>query len=630
MRRENLPRWLRQIAQPFAPSPELAVALINQIRRGTRQADSTEGERNFLAFALIALSPTGLRAATMQRIFDRLEWWTDSSWTVRRLDAHAALKALVSALPGLLSEGADEVMQAIHGSARDTEYVTLLPSSSSDDGRIIEFSDEDFRLLVLDAFGNDDGIPHARAIKRELTLALSEEALQQHAVLLRHSASRRAVSVRYYRRIIESLWHGVSAAAETSTDEGPFRAFTSFAKEPEAKVLELYTIYRQNVEHANDWWMTRMFGADRAKAQLLRKVTSLPLIQSAPPGNVLMLVRNDAMKSYFHVPHVVRATDRQLLEDLVKIGDTSCAKLLIDSHIHNLELSKAVELCMSQLRLIGSKHLNCDQIDQFLITDDGIERIAIAELENLASEKAQAIQRLTFRENSRPNRQIVSDLVHLLERLGVCYAHQADVPNLQSHERGPLFKNAYAVFRQARLLAIAASTVERVKFSGSSTREFVRACLKLADLPEATLEDRNHLEARARISSNRLALRMSRYPSERAALLILEATFARLSSRADLAAATRLLDEAETILPTEANRPRLRFRFCLERAKVARKLSTAKTTNRAQRLKLIEIAKYDLAELNRMARLPDAPGLFRMLASRQSDALARSDPTSEP
>lgn len=170
--------------------------------------------------------------------------------------------------------------------------------------------------------------------------------------------------------------------------------------------------------------------------------------------------------------------------------------------------------------------------------------------------------------------------------------------------------------------------------NGHATRVFIRTLLVLikaydnlqreqvkqlkepkeqaAEMP--SLPSRIYLAEQARRHMDVLSRYMARYPTERVSLLILESTYARVVGRAnpraddepgrpflpDLKVASRVMDEADSMIGVVVQRPRVLMRFYLERCKVLRELGEAMPASDARNYTLAA-ARYDVDRLEILA-----------------------------
>ena len=115
-----------------------------------------------------------------------------------------------------------------------------------------------------------------------------------------------------------------------------------------------------------------------------------------------------------------------------------------------------------------------------------------------------------------------------------------------------------------------------------------------------------------------LARYVARFPTERASLLVLEASFARQvgdNALEDLQAAERLLCEADGLMTAAAQRPRVRLRLMRERAKVYRNLARRLSDPVARQI----YCDFTYLEIDRLQRLADHSKLelWKRVAARQ-------------
>lgn len=603
-----------------------------------------------LALALAAHSETGLRPETLGRLVGRIRRSPTNGWAgitdLAGLDPAASLQRLGFWLRGLFVEGIDETL-AKRSATRGLEFDPPSAPMGEDAAHTVwEFPDSALRHAMRRHFeGNEP------SLARALHLVLAEESIQQHASMLRHSPTKKFLGMRYHRRLLEGIVHGFGSlrgeGAATLAGEATAMeiSLSSLPSGPLERATSLYAVhYRQQLEHAPDWWMTRMFGAALAKVELLDMFLRLPMVVGAK-GTALEALKADAeenrARALLSVNRASEIDERALsgrvhlkirTDRLVQAGNFPDARRGLEAALQRLlpeeEDHHGYEFGPHPLWVLAS-------LDEVRVPDKD-RSMRAAELDALAHGKADfawrhlsaelealqaasEINRDAVQAAAEKKRNAVEAVCDILERLGGVDVHIAD----QNNQHMDTFRIAYVSFRTSQALALRLSRLERAKPSGSTTRDFIRCCLKLATKREGALDEggRDLYFASARQAANRLAFRLYRYPSERAALLILEATYARLRFE-NLEAAAALLEEAEAQLPGTANRPRLRMRWLLERAKVARHLAErADATDAAHAAFLRAIAEGAIAEMRAIAGT-DAP-FHKELAARQETRLRR-------
>ena len=555
----------------------LVTILIDQFKRWAPLRDR---DPLFVSLGLLAVSDTGIRPGTLGRIFRRLPaatqdgtptQWAGTNWT--EVDPEHCLEALAGKLGNLMVCGSEQILASLHFGSQGLEYdPPRWYAGKGDPNRVWEISDLRLRDRIRATLEKSD-LPFIRAIH----LLLADEAFQQYAVITRNSQAKKFFGLRYHRRLIEGIIHGIRSTHDPSDAVAERAAkfswlhISTLPPGSRARISYLYcSFYRQHLEHAPDWWLTRMFGANAEKVELLSMFLDHPLLKRAGDRHM-----EDIATDAFRNQSKVKVSMSLPISDAGKmLKGKALVKFTADVRIN--DNSK------------GSGFLNARSACENHLADLGIY------VEDLTSSPLDLIDKTNAELDATARHRIdefyckvdehsikgIVEAIDFFERIGVTFTHDYELDPKHPESKG-LLKLSYLWFRMARALAVGFNGVERPKASGSSSRVFVRCCMYLAascGVDEGI--ERAAFLSRSRQALTRLTFRMFRYPSERAAILILEAGFARLVSahggmiegvpaKSSLNRAAELLQAAEDLLPSEVSRPRLRLRFLLERASLA-------------------------------------------------------------
>ena len=592
--------------------------LVDHVLRAVKK----RSEADFLALALLAYSGTGIRPSTLGRLFCRIRHGEGARWPMlgwSGVKADSLLEQLARLLQGLIVKGIDERLGGVPAANRGIEFNPLSPVEPDGSDTVFEIPDIDLRRDIRRFVSDKDVV-----LGRTLHLMLAEEAIQQHAALVRHAPAKKFLGLRYHRKLLEGIVHGfrsfqgVSDEGSAAEDARSYPVATSALPTSPAERLEaLYAVhFRQQLEHAPDWWLSRMFGVDKAKAELLEMFLALPMVREpATPG--LQAARNDAAENRTRALLSTNDIERMDQDAIARSSRATQIRADISILAGSDDARQEVEQALNLLVPPRDHAEACPA----LTTIDAVRHASVDQLGGLATVKAASI-----REVLEGSAKAIKKAIDLLEKAGVADVFAADHADRHVHT----YRMAYVSFRTAHSLAQGRSGLSRAKPSGSATREFIRCCMKLAT--EDTALDttaKAHLFMDAREAANRLALRLYRYPSERASLIVLESAFARLHAK-DLDAAAALVAEAEAQLPNPINRPRLRMRWLLERVEVTKGLAVRadRSGNDELRRKLRSLALDDLAEVERLAGA--GARVYASLAEQQKEHLDLAVPPEIP
>ena len=436
---------------------------------------------------------------------------------------------------------------------------------------------------------------------------------------------------------------------------------------PEDEVERLRVLFQgyyvRDLEGDRSWALTRTFGLDNVKLDLLdlatdridamlstiaRERKELDKIRSARPDEYAPLAEiSDKLKAEKTMLRGLRLDARvNSMHAALRTNNMPRMQSLLDtggvSEIH--PKLRAEHMLLSgrspdEIRKFCEKLLPGARIEQEIWADPGtLEQQVARQAALLASQL------------KKKKTEEIKQCIDMLERIAVLAAFQADgVPNhlvdaeaidcasSPSAEAGATnrratrvrevptdgarheFTTAYFHFRLAQELPAALSRNGKFvnyMLSSSTAREFVRTAIKLGQSAPDEISKLAFF-GQARLIVDRLARQVHPFGVERAHLLIVEAMYDRMR-RDDPRTALVWLAEASERLPSDRNRPRLRMRFLLERIKVIRDLAAAASEERRQRL--LGHAWRDLHLVKVFAGTYGLPH-FANLAQRQKDKL---------
>lgn len=636
---------------------------------------------SLLALRLVAITDGGLRETTLVRLVDQWRKLAPAGWPEWLRPAALRLEEVAEALEPLaplLFRGEDEQVAGLDD--MNEPYVYL------DDEVAVRWPDPRLQLRSFDL----RSAALREAVIREFALSkhgeagmalahriLAEEALRQQTHIMRHAEWRGAADARYYRRLFQMVFHGY---ASLGTGEGAPISEAAPTVLP-AKAISAYkrlhaVFFRTLLEHPPHFDMSKSLGRDRLKVEILRLAMNadvrpaeawadlhagktdfrprrpayLAFDETSPPTQVLLALDQQlALARSAHQSHELDLAV-QAADEATKTLDNPAARRLgaqLDEHRARL---RKIRLDLDLLRpppdlegrVLGAlrdagfskDHLSVLEGMQALpnapppadpgtVLRDAAEAFVEAHLEGVTSHQ-------------------LAEWSDLLCRLGEARTISADESGQDRLlTRYRAFVTLYLAERIRREAFEREPLGRAFVVNGHSTRVLVRTALQLVRAlarPESREQEvyfqrfpsaryfilaaRRHLDLLTRYSA--------RYPSERTSLLILEATFTRSVGEFasdKLLAALRLLDEADGLSFITPDRPRVRRRLILERAKVFRALASVAAKERGAAVRWWKLAVVDIVRLWRMTGTQAAPGAARSLWERaiagQAQALWR-------
>jgi len=511
---------------------------------------------------------------------------------------------------------------------------------------------------------------------------LAEESLTQATISFRHDPDQNSIGS--IRRLLGVLYHGFMSlpVSHSKLTKAKIRS-VDFAMpiDPYQLWQWLYLFaYRRLIERPPSWRLTRYYGADALKQEILQVVEqpwrlwgrypqALPYIQNA--SGKLTLLDGDEGNS------------KELALDLL-IGRSQAAYSLGDLGTAEDALERAFEFAGNAPR--SRLRLNKRKLDLAMLRQDNKEADeAIDELQSLLGQTAKdAIDTLVGSVSKKlietagpgnfaplvhvpPAAPVIevltsggkgkrwgpselSEISDVLFRIGERSALIGDIDYSEAtirllkegSERREYAEQAFlghlttsmAYFRLAEALRLRvfsdSPSSEHFFASGHSARQFVRVALKLErysreQMNEGWVPVPGFFARKARQMSDVVTRHLYQYPRERASLLILESTMARLISGGDpkvasLARARSFLQRAEPVVLALGPGTRVRMRFLLERIKVHRRMAVLPET--VEPAFALRCAEVDLATLGELVKRNELP-LWKALFEIQKEAVAR-------
>lgn len=499
---------------------------------------------------------------------------------------------------------------------------------------------------------------------------LAEEALKQYAIILRHSAEMDVSSIRFHGRLLQAMYHALLATAANPADIDVLKATHALVLPPDptdAFTTALFRIYMGGLEAPPNWTLSREFGAERIRRDFL-----LLALNSAPGAGLTKL----ELKILGEQTLGIETPDW-----FAKTGaraELAIKELLLNfarsaMHIHDLD--PALE-AMNQTRNLA---LNCEDIDLGevdkletdleLIRDDlpgararveatldsTLDKSISSELDEIVEslagiareDAAGALESAIFAlaqkfyiacssKKGQLNTAALLDAADHLNRLAEVEAqvadHQTAVSEAEFAREG--FLRAFIGFSVVNCMlgeVFSDNPVAPIRYTHAhSSRIFIRVCVVLQryasskECEEFGVPFAEYFQIAARQESNTLSRDVHRHPTERAALLILEAVFYRTTIGGDEARAKKMLQDADLHMVRGADRVRLRARYYFERLKTGRQLAKAALENGQKDLAgaYLKDAQYDKDRLEMITRAL-SPSYWDSLCGTQEEKLER-------
>ncbi|MEM6485368.1 MAG: hypothetical protein AAF662_10340 [Pseudomonadota bacterium] len=664
-----------------------------------------------LFLMLVAISPSGIRPQSLAHISREWIQWTPKIKAFEQLDAikstslDTEIESFRRTFSGVVGRRRYDLVAGYDDEAHPfsfpvgSETFQTSPFKSEHEKKetyALDFLSPEFGRYVIDCAVEDNGYLVCRYAHR----LIAEESLRQYNVANRHVSYRDSSSVRGSRRLIEALYHGylslpsTSEIAEKTCDLYIPYAFIPWDPDQAWDYLTTYC-YANLLEQGNHYRLSRMFGRDEIKSELLqlmadpvsfREITAdeQALVDTTPSYIQRSPLAEDLKISRVQAAYTAGRLDdpelRGLLDepDLPMLDNTSF-KRFVDLALENagrlktrptgvrtteaLPFNRIRELCKNRLsdRLpdgIGFSGLG-EGISQYLYKLEAVlQGINFSSnIEVLGHLHAQSLQLLDLVSSTTGAITLgaTSHVVDILNRYAESLALQADldfgkhkvnsetgrteVPIVdeesfqQEYESKMLSAFAWAKLAEAFFDGNRSrnSTNSESKLSGHAARQMIRTSLRLENLARkhvsTTERTCGFFGQEARRTADRLCWHLHDYPRERASMLIIESSIARLLSsesnrRNALDLSLHYLADAEHIVEALDPKARLRLRFTLEKCKVhrnyVRHFDAIGKADDAKRS--LVFAQSDLLKLEHLSRLHQSE-FWRNMARLQRESL---------
>lgn len=672
---------------------------------------------------IVSLTPDGVRPATIVRLASTLPTLPfEVLPNLQKSHSDGTLPQEIeefckAALPmiGLVRNDAFEGVdgnELFGGAAHPTELgITETSYQSSGDFRSIDF-------LYADVKERARNLAAKRLEKRGfhgLHRLLSEDALIQQTISLRHLDNTSLQSIRPWRRQLSAIFHGLQSIPVSFDENGQgaivdddfgTRVLTSCPRATQFWIYLYGFAYRRMIERPPAWNLSRLYGLDDLKTDILlnfdkpwrlwpggfrdsgfgRPEQGLIASLSArdPSLNHLMTdYRQSLAQSYLAVGSVTKAKnvlfpDRRT-KSQVKNGYSDDCSHADFKRAFEIDLLKGDKVPLDLVAARASKALNvsgkegglCVALAHAIETaTDGIHKAlhspdgGVANTDFLSFPIVDEISS-RLRAQERPDIADTFGKLHdIYSRMGEYEATRADLATAsefldftpEGGVAGELdlgmmqdfggsadvsrgidlaFSRSFAhlvLAEQCRLRAFREEPLGSEYFaSGNSARQLIRVALKLEGRRAKRLGQTGPafgiFARQARRTADTLTRNLFRYPRERAAQIIIEATLLRLLSNPEnrqnrLQIADGFLREAEALVVGLGRRVRVRMRLQLERAKLNRAFMQDLEINGEEgRARLLQW-EYDVDALETLASETDMP-LWQTLSKLQRNSLER-------
>lgn len=640
--------------------------------------------QRYWLLVLIASTPGGLREDTLRRLIAAASKVTSADFKPIEViplcpnpsDAIADLKFLCGSL---LTDRKSDDFEGLRG-AHTAEFPSEFDSQPLDRERrstcAMDLAMPEVRRALL-----------ARVLPTEIHRIqtfhrlLAEEALTQATVSFRHDPDQS--SVRSLRRLLSVLYHGFMSVPIRRMElaDAHIRSIDFAMPTEPLKLWEwLYLFaYRRLIERPPAWRLSRIYGADAIKREILQIVerpwklwgrypAALTFIQKAE-GSLILPASPDGKTEKIALDFFISKS--QAAYSLGKLDEAALALQAAVPVSGNTPRSK-LRLAKRQLDLALLEQDAATAADVEAKMHSMLGESATAALQAYIESVAAKLAETAGAGNFEPRVHVpsavsaidalksggdcrgwgpdeLSEISDILFRIGERYALEGDTKyseaTISMLTRGTrrirpgdsafldCLTTSMAYFRLAEALRLQAfsdsPSGDHFFASGHSARQFVRVALKLERYSREQMAKDwapvpGFFARKARQMSDVVTRHLYQYPRERASLLILESSMARLipggeSRAAALSSARAFLQRAEPVVLALGIDARVRMRFLLERIKIHRRMSRFwKAEDRRFALTSAEIDLASLGELIARQRLP----LWRNLLVIQKEAVA--------
>lgn len=611
-----------------------------------------------MAFYLLLVAPSGLRDITLRRC---VRIWAET------LEPQTDYKILAAAVDQFLEFFERYLVRTFDEQLGGLDDV-LHPYEQILSYAVDELVDDEFVLwdFALEECRKNFSERADQLELRNAHLILAEEAIRQQTIIFRHGPEVSAQFIRPFRRLLQGLYHGALSLPTTAEINGkPTIKSPLFAIPHEwEKAWSWLThfLYRRLLEAPPAWHLTRSYGADRLKLEILQllqnpgqfRVNSgglalLDALDSRKPGvsDLQLDHQLSLVRAAYHAGSISHI-DTAIRDGIAAGGSVEFNKEWVNLHILTRQLDEAENVCFAHLErhpsfnraafkaAVSAGRKLCFRAFESQAKGSGRDELAAFD-EWVRSTAVEYNTILAPRDSTS---------VDFLYRLGEVYGERSESRDVETETNKesavlrelPGFLRAFVTFKLAerlRELHFAEDPLNSgSSASGHSTRSMIRVAIKIENrLRQMRREaggddiDVNHSASRlasnfgeeARALADVLSQHHFRLPRERASMLILEATIARMLStdrtrESDLKLAISFLNEAEPIVLRLDPQVRIRLRLWLERTKVLRALSRVyqeRDDDSAAKV-FTELARYDAVRLGRASLTPQWKQLAKL------------------
>ena len=650
---------------------------------GGRKADGIDREMFKLFLHLLAIAPGGLRPKTLARVAEHyFECVKPEEQTPSPDEINAQIGRFLKTCNGIVGLCRADSLEKLTG--RNLPLIWLkrfsYPVHEIPAERAIMFAFEEARQhFITDARRVDDGRDVAI-----LHALLAEEAYEQFTHLARFDDLQADQSLHRNARLLSALYHGGASLHDhhLTIDLKVSRLGAFLPVDTAARWIKIYGfMYRKNLDRAPINEMVRLFDAGQTKLDILQLLASpqlvyeqvattsgwplptLPDTHKPPDGVPREAVTPIFRRFEFDIRQAVEAVGQpvefqwQATEDPT---DPRAEKLTHEIAVEQLAGSdgapgyyKTLLVKLGNLHAAGNLTEHVGKIADFAhreVMGDDPGALFLDELtRNIVREVVPPLIALNQSSKDQYRYKDIIDYLALIGEAAGVAADHLDAPDQTNFETGDgaemlsgfcIAFGAYHLadkLRQARFWI--SPLAQNDVISGRAGRGFLRVCLKLEGFRKdqlgsdtSTTPDNGLFWHRAQHVSNDLARHLSRYPRERAGMLILDAAMARASlpkrghsepDRAEhyLEMARECLAQAEVLILKMGMHNRLRQRFALERCKVMAASAQFCVGQDAEKTRknYLAIARSDIVSLTKLARTRNK--VWETLARFQSEKL---------
>lgn len=616
--------------------------------------------------ALIATAPGGLRPKTLLNTFIHLQQLQG-----REAQEHstvtASIRDMVVALSGIIGLTRADGLETFTTTKNRPDRLRngVLAGDNVAMDRTIQFTFDDIRETILASIEMQH---QGASLRSKLHLVLAENAFEQYTLVARHDDRLLEGSLRRQRRLLACLYHGISSIPGNDFNvedtlagvEGQLEGFIPFNLAERWEKLYGF-VYGECLNLYPSDALSRIYAADLVRQQLLEGFASPTAMRGGPRAEV---------------PTAPAAVSPALARRFNKDAEMVAEALGQDWRADSEDADRARHLqqqCLSwldtsptDLTSEGSEEFKAlcrlarvtDHLDDHSgpVPDDLWAESLVRDLTDQLRSPPVAqfgLPRLTSTTANNPAGKLcaaaakdpgVSQAINAYgELMGIradllAVNATADVQDINA----PIdrFLRSFAAYRlaadlrkhQFRMAPDSTGWLD----SRDSTKGFVRVALKLEGLVRKAQADRNLANTlpdpgwflrQAGAIADEFAVHYSRYPRDRAGMLVLEAMISRYrvdgegsADQRRLMMALECLSDAEMLVLRMSGVSRLRQRFHLERLKVLRDCAFMLHEWKGMQQvadALIVQARTDLACLKAVnGKISVANGLWSRLADR--------------